>query len=266
MRTGGTNLTGRIRHAIAKRRLLAFAIACGALIALPALAIAHIERASYWPDPAPDTSVTPPAGGAVPAVRALSTAIDTTQPGDTRVVCVQKLTSTTATAINKNPSIKALDASIASAQKSGYKLRPSQPPIFITKTQGSQLRSTNVSLLEQCQYTSIQDAVTASTNNDRIEILPGTYTEPASRARPTNDPSCAQYKETNDRGDTNGAVSYRYQYHCPNDQNLIAVIGRAPATDANGNEIPPPQPPLEDRHGIPDNGPCLRCNLEIQGT
>src|SRR4029079_17844987 len=59
---------------------------------------------------------------------------------------------------------------------------------------------------------------------------------------------------------------YRYQYHCPNAQNLIAVIGRKPATDANGNEIAPPQPPLEDRHGIPDLGPCIRCNLQIQGT
>ena len=35
-------------------------------------ASAHIERASYWPDPAPDTSVSPPAGGKVPKARSLS--------------------------------------------------------------------------------------------------------------------------------------------------------------------------------------------------
>ena len=28
----------------------------------PAMAFAHRERPSYWPDPAADTSVTPPAG------------------------------------------------------------------------------------------------------------------------------------------------------------------------------------------------------------
>ena len=67
--------------------------------------------------------------------------------------------------------------------------------------------------------------------------LPGLYTEPKSREAPTNDPSCAQYKIENDRGNT-GAVSYTYQFHCPNDQNLIAVLGRKPGVS------PPPAPPL----------------------
>jgi hypothetical protein len=327
-----------------------------ALIAVPALAIAHIERASYWPDPAADDSVTPPAGGAVPAVRPLSTALDASQPGTTRVVCPQPLTTggggdgggtgggggtpqTTSSAqapshadidrlqaqldkvraqikkakgkkkkklkrraralaaklaqaqqaydaalaaqssshtssattrtdqqtIDSNPSIQRLDASIAAARDHGYSLRPSQPNETLTQSQADDIRSMNVQLLEQCQYTSIQAAVNDSGNNDRVEVMPGVYTEPASRAAPTNDPACASLKETNDKGST-GAVSYRYQIHCPNDQNLIAVLGRAPATDANGNETAPPQPPLEDRHGIPDNGPCIRCNLQIQGT
>jgi hypothetical protein len=38
------------------------------------------------------------------------------------------------------------------------------------------------------------------------------------------------------------------------------VLGRAPgSTD-------PPNPPLPDRHGIPDLGPCIRCNLQIEGS
>jgi len=89
--------------------------------------------------------------------------------------------------------------------------------------------------------------------------VPGLYTEPKSREAPTNDPACAQYKIENDRGDT-GAVSYEYQYHCPNDQNLIAVLGRMPGSN------PPPQPPLSDRHGIPDLGACIRCNLQLEGS
>ena len=31
-------------------------------------------------------------------------------------------------------------------------------------------------------------------------------------------------------------------------------------------KTPPPNPPREDRHGIPDNGRCIRCNLQIDGT
>ena len=28
----------------------------------------------------------------------------------------------------------------------------------------------------------------------------------------------------------------------------------------------PPDPPLEDRHGVPDMGPCIRCNVQIEGS
>ena len=36
------------------------------MMALPALALAHLERPSYWPDPRPDNSVSPSAGGEAP--------------------------------------------------------------------------------------------------------------------------------------------------------------------------------------------------------
>jgi hypothetical protein len=236
----------RLKRGGKRRRTSAILIAVVALIALPALALAHIERASYWPDPAPDTSVSPAAGGAVPAVRSLFTALDTKPPGDTRVVC-------------QPDSLQRLDASLASAQTAGYTLRSSQAPIKVSRQDAQKLRSFNQKLFGACKYNSIQAAVTDSHNNDRVEVMPGLYTEPASRAAPTNDPACADMVETNDHG-TTGALSYKYQVNCPNDQNLIAVMGRA-LTD-----IPPPQPPAVDRHGIPDAGPCIRCNLQIQGT
>ena len=88
--------------------------------------------------------------------------------------------------------------------------------------------------------------------------MPGRYIEPKSRARPTNDPKCAQYKEESDDGE--GAATYRYQVNCPNDQNLIYLQGRA-LTDK-----PVPYPPLENRRGIPDAGPCIRCNVQIEGS
>jgi hypothetical protein len=230
----------------ARRWLVAAALVLVALIALPSLAIGHIERASYWPDPAPDTSVNPPAGGAVPAVRSLSSALDPSQPGDTRVVC-------------QPDSMTRFETRLAAAQQNGYKLRPTQPRITVSQPQADALRSVNQQLFAACQYDSIQAAVNDSRNNDRVEVMPGVYTEPDSRAAPTQDPKCADLVETNDKGST-GALSYRYQATCPNDQNLIAVIGREPGAN------PPPQPPALDRHGIPDLGPCIRCNLQIQGT
>ncbi len=161
--------------------------------------------------------------------------------------------------LSKNKTIKALNKSIKKARKKGYKLRESQPPLKLKKKKAKKLRAFNLKLLRQCTYKSIQKAVTAAHNNDRIEIMPGLYTEPKSRSKPTNDPACNQYKITNDRNQT-GAVSYAYQVHCPNDQNLIAVLGRGLTS------TPVPQPPLLDRHNIPDAGPCIRCNLQIQGT
>jgi hypothetical protein len=301
---GWMNETGGIGKPTGRRRLVVIALALGLLIALPALALAHIERASYWPDPAPDTSVNPPAGGAVPDVRPLATALDAGQPGNTRVVCkgtavptptfssldklrkrrkaakakgntrrarhltrvIKKARKSNAAkqaawerALKANPSMQALDAGLADAVANGYELRPSQPRVQVSPQEANRIHALNARLLAHCQYDSIQAAVTDSGNNDRVEVMPGVYTEPASKAAPTNDPACADLRETNDRGET-GADSYRYQAKCPNDQNLIAVIGRQPGPS------PPPQPPLEDRHGIPDLGPCIRCNLEIQGT
>jgi hypothetical protein len=117
----------------------------------------------------------------------------------------------------------------------------------------------NRRLRKRCRFSEIQPAVTASHNNDRVVVMPGLYTEPTARAQPTHDRACDEYAVTNDLGEV-GALSYAYQLHCPNDQNLIAVIGRdvGPGSD--------PDPPLPDRHGIPNLGPCIRCNLQIEGS
>jgi Right handed beta helix region len=253
------------RKAKHRRGVVGIAILIAAIAVLvPTLAVAHIERASYWPDPAPDTSVKPAAGGQVPAVRKLFSALNKKKPGTTRVVCQQvpskKLRKHgSVKQLSKNKSIKKLNKDIKKARKKGIKLRESQPATKLTKKKAKKLRGFNTKLLRRCRYSSIQDAVTASHNNDRVEIMPGLYTEPKSRAKPTNDPACNQYKITNDKNQS-GAVSYAYQFHCPNDQNLIAVLGRSLTN------IPVPQPPRLDRHIIPDAGSCIRCNLQIQGT
>ena len=218
----------------------------GCAVLIPALASGHIERAGYWPDPAPDASVQPAAGGKVPRVRPLASALRKKPPGRTRVVC-------------KGNSLRKLRASVRRARRLGYKDRPTQKRRKLGRKQARKLLRINRRLRKRCRFRSIQAAVNASRNNDRVVIMPGLYTEPKSRRAPTNDPKCDGLEETNDKGNT-GALSYAYQLKCPNDQNLIAVMGRALGPGSV------PQPPLDDRRGIPAEGPCIRCNLQIEGS
>src|SRR5437016_1178705 len=105
----------------------------GALLA-PALASAHIERASYWPDPAPDCSVSPCAGGEVPTARSLASVFAKNPgPGVTRVVC-------------QPDSMKRVRQSIKAAETVGYVLRPTQPRVKITEAEGTALRGLNAKL------------------------------------------------------------------------------------------------------------------------
>jgi hypothetical protein len=215
------------------------------VLLLPALASAHTERASYFPDPAPDCSIDPCAGGAVPTARTLESSVYEDR-GRTNVVC-------------RPSSLRRVSSAISKAERTGYVLRPTVGRQVITQREGHALMDINRRLWSHCRFDSIQAAVNAAGNNDRVVIMPGVYAEPESRGAPTNDPSCDPYEIHNDRGETT-ALSYKYQWNCPNDQNLIAVLGREPgATD-------PPEEPLLDRHGIPDLGPCVRCNLQIEGS
>ena len=317
-------------------RWIASAVVGAAMLVAAPSALAHIERASYWPDPGVDTADGVPTGGDVPEVRPLFTALDEGAVGVTRVVCQtgqpvtrradvevsrekverlkrkhqrlrrkmrkarspakvaklkkrakrmkRKLTRAKRdyraaleaerlgrdgyrAALAADPSMQRLDAALQRAVSEGYVVRPSEGPITITHAEADQLREFNARLLARCAYDEIQPAVNDSGNNDRVVVMPGIYTEPSSRAAPTDDPSCDQWEAENDRASTpltggfqDGANTYAYVFHCPNDQNLIAVLGREPRHEQL------PQPALEDRHGIPDEGPCIRCNLQLEGS
>ena len=224
-------------------------IALAAALALPALALAHVERVSYFPDPAPEQIPGPDAGGEVPEWRHLYTALDSAPAGETRIVC-------------QRGSRSRLETSIGRARAQGIKWRPSQSSAqSFSRAQARALRAFNKRLKRHCEYDSIQAAVNDSGNNDRIVIMPGIYTEPDSRAAPTNDPACDQYEVENDQGAT-GSVGYSYHANCPNDANLIFVQGRAEHPDGD----PPPPPASQSRNGIPNLGECVRCNLQIEGS
>ncbi|MGO4256829.1 right-handed parallel beta-helix repeat-containing protein [Marmoricola sp. RAF53] len=228
-----------------RRFLLSLFVALSAVLAVPQIAEAHVERPSYWPDPNPDCAVSPCAGGEIPVARSLASALDASLPGDTRVVC-------------KPNSKQLLEQSITAALANGYDVRPTDHRAF-TQAEANSLRSINNQLFAKCAYDEIQPAVTASGNNDRVVVMPGIYTEPTSAAQPTYDPACAAYKTHSDSGDP-GALSHEYQLRCPNDANLVAVIGRGIGSGTD------PDPALEDRHGIPNAGACIRCNLQLEGS
>src|SRR3954470_14769226 len=98
------------RHHRIRAALLAIAVTV--IFAAPALA--HIERTAFWPDPRPDHGVTPAAGGKVPKIRSLGSALRAKPAGRTRVVC-------------QSDSLVRAKRDIRRARRRGYKVRPSQP-------------------------------------------------------------------------------------------------------------------------------------------
>ncbi len=227
---------------------LAVLAAAGLAAALCAPAWAHVERTSYWPNPGVDNSSHPAAGGAVPRVRTLASALLSKPPGSTRVVC-------------QGDSLRRATRAISRARNAGYVVRPTEGHRRLSRASARRLLKLNRRLFARCRFHQIQPAVTASHNNDRVVVMPGLYTEPASRAVPSLPPACDQYRVTSENG--TGAVSYSYQYHCPNAQALVAVIGRGLGTGEEPQSSPGGRP---DPHGIPNAGPCLRCNLQLEGS
>ncbi|MFL5781741.1 MAG: right-handed parallel beta-helix repeat-containing protein [Thermoleophilaceae bacterium] len=227
-----------------RRGIAALVLAAGVALMAAAVAFAHVERTAYWPNPQPDRAVSPAAGGKVPKARSLASALRKGAPGTTRVVCHRS-------------SLKSAFKDISDARNHGYVIRPSQPRLHISKRKARSLRNLNRRLYKHCGFHQIQPALTKSRNNDRVVIMPGVYTEPESRAKPTHDPRCAKYQENGDHGA--GGLSYLYQFKCPNDQSLLALPGRVPGKGKD-------PPPRDNRHGIPNSGRCLRCNVQIEGS
>src|SRR3954452_8780591 len=230
------------------RRSCLIAAALFAALALAAPALAHVERTAYWPDPAPDTSVTPPAGGKVPKARSLASALRRVKGTKVRVVC-------------QPGSMKRAKREIRRARRSGYRNRPTEKLKKLSARQAKRWLTLNRKFRKKCRYSEIQPAVTASGNNDRVVVMPGVYTEPTSRRVTNFPPECDKYRETSEKGA--GAVSYAYQVHCPNAQNLVAVIGRADTGKPDPSSSPSGR---ADPHGLPNEGKCIRCNFQIEGT
>ena len=240
------------RRPTSRRPTIAGAMVAASL-ALPAIALGHLERPSYWPDPTPDTSVSPPAGGEVPKARSLASAVTGQGPGR-RARGLQEGEARSTLALRVDPAAPAEQRLPPAARAS--------PRHALRQEEGARrMRRINRALRRSsCSYRSVQAAVNDSGNNDRDRD----HARPLHRAevaqgageRPEVQPVAAA-------GDQSGAPtpSYEYQATCPNDQNLIHVAGRA----VKGKPLAEPRP---DRHGIPEQelGECIRCNLQIEGS
>src|SRR3954452_24866016 len=103
-----------------RRTVCAAMLAATALMACAAVALAHVERTAYWPDPKPDTSVKPAAGGKVPKARSLASALKSKPGGKTRVVC-------------QKGSLARAKHDIAAARRDGVNYRPTETRAFSAK-------------------------------------------------------------------------------------------------------------------------------------
>ena len=108
-----------------------------AAFALVSVASAHVERPSYFPDPAADTAVSPAAGGDVPRIRRLSSSVVRKYAGTTRVVCQPN-------------SLSLVKRAVAVAQSEGYSLRPSEQRRKIRPYTERLIMSVNRCLKKQC--------------------------------------------------------------------------------------------------------------------
>src|SRR3954447_6757812 len=121
------------------RRSCLFAVAMFAMLALAVPALAHVERTAYWPDPRPDTSVTPPAGGKVPKARSLASALKKAKGTKVRVVC-------------QPGSLKRAKREIRGARRKGFRNRPTEPLRKLTARQARRWLTLNRRFFKKCRY------------------------------------------------------------------------------------------------------------------
>ena len=118
-----------------RRTAAAAVVALLAGAAFAAAALAHVERTSYWPDPRPDTTVKPAAGGAPPKVRSLFSALP--RKSDKRARKAKRFTRNRSykagdkrgkvRVVCQSTSLRRVTADIRLARTKGYRDRPTQP-------------------------------------------------------------------------------------------------------------------------------------------
>ena len=243
------------RWSVGAGAVAALATACAFALPLGA----HVERDPVFVDPGPDSSVLPAAGGRFveprpltnPAAR-LKSFLKKPRGADVverfarlssaqQRIARNRLGRARATRLGlTNPKLTAEETLVVCRPDSLARVKKSLSQVSLGKKREKRLLALNTKLAKSCRFKEIQTAVNAAGNGDTVAVLPGFYTEPTSRAQPHNDPKCASLVGDSER--SSPAPTFEYHSKCPNDLNLIAVLGRD----------------LE--------GECLRCNFTLVGS
>ena len=241
---GRAAIPSRLRAAGGERiwvglvRLKAIVVCIALFAALGAVALGHTERPSYFPDPAPDNGVQPAAGGQVPKARSLASALQAEAAGQD------------ARGLQGRARCAALRKLDQEARAKRLRDPPERPPQCSSGKQARRLQARQRKLKKRCRYREIQPAVDGvgqqRPRGDHARALHRADLARQADERPELHRVRDQRRPSRTRP---GALSYAYQFNCPNDQNLIAVIGRQPGTGED------PDPPRFNRHGIPNLGP-----------
>ena len=232
------------------RRLITIGAVLGTL-ALPAAAVAHLERPSYWPDPAPDTSIKPAAGGKVPELRSLR------------------------------------DRGQRQGRRQGARGLPGQGRLEVAAT-GRASRSprrastaTGSGPASRRWASAARRGAQAAAQNGALGAQVQVQRDPAGgqRLRATTTASWSCRAATPSRPRARRRSTTRAARTSPRPTRAAprrpASATRSPApttrtwSTSQGRAVPdtpPPQPPLTNRQGIPDLGPCVRCNLQLEGS
>ena len=166
-------------------------------------------------------------------------------------------------AVRRNPSIRR-PARVARTSVRRRRLQdparqpthPHEPP------PAPRLLSFNEKLLAKCKTNSDPDGgQRARGNNDRVVIMPGLLHRAAVAQVPDQRPEVPRPAAAERRAVERRRCPTPTRSTCPNDQNLIALHGRAGSGPGRTR-----QPPRWDRRGIPTWARCIRCNVQIEGS
>ena len=209
-------------------------------LAIPGLARAHAERPAFYPEGRV---------AAAPAYRPLVTDGDATPQSPRRVVCK-----------------RAGDEGVAAGEETAVR---------IERVADEVLREINRSLLAECAFEHVQQAVDAVDEpGTTIYVLPGIYLEQASLRALTErfgaaDPSDTEFcRAVVERVDATNdpELSYEEQFRCPHVQNTIAIFGDANFVD---DDCGPADGFCDHPETIscdPGRETCRLHGLQIEGT
>ena len=194
--------------------------------------------------------VKPAAGGKVPSVRSLESAVSGKGAGKVRVVCQGKGGWKSLARVSASRSARRASTATGSGRASRSRTSAA--------SEARKLLRQNRALARKCKYKEIQPAVNASGNNDRVVVMPGRYTEPTSRSAAAQRPALRQPHP--DR------LGRRQDAELP-------LPGHLPQRPEPGLRAGPrgarrhrrPSPPLTNRQGIPDLGPLRALQPPARG-